>query len=125
MTSEEGNSCASTAGGQEQSLIGGKQVAHMYGMFRMHKFKGKQKPDGFECSGWFWAVLKGIYFIRHANFEDKSSADNRENELDEELGTSKETTTFSEFLKTFLIHYEIFELYNKHQTILFLSSFLF
>ena len=56
--------------------------------------------------------LKGIYIIRHASLEDKPGVDYRENELKKELETGKETTTFGEFLKKFLIHFEIVELHN-------------
>ena len=45
--------------------------------------------------------LKGIYIIRHASLEDKPGVD-----------TGKETTTFGEFLRKFLIHFEIVELHN-------------
>ena len=34
-------------------------------------------------------VLKGIYVIRHASLEDKPGVENRENELNKELGTGK------------------------------------
>lgn len=46
-------------------------------------------------------VLKVIYIIRHASLEGKPGADNRENELEEELRTGKEAMTSGEFLKTF------------------------
>ena len=46
-------------------------------------------------------VLKGIYIIRQASLEDKPGVDNRENELNKELGTGKEATTSGEFLRAF------------------------
>lgn len=71
-------------------------------------------------------VFKVIYIIRQASLEGKPGADNRENELEEELGTGKEAMTSGEFLKTFLIHFEVTELHDMKvsEKVSFFLSFL-